>query len=136
MKSALLDPQVLQALLGLAAVVLSICGPAIAVYARIAATKTAAAAGVTLSEKQQAELERAARLAAGGIEEYVRNAQKHGLTLTSNEKLDQAAQLARGLAQDGLQAWADDHIKTAIEAHLPAMRAQLSVPPAAAAGQG
>jgi hypothetical protein len=85
--------------------------------------------GVNISAAQEQRILAIAHIAAQGVEEYTKQAAKNGLELKSNEKLDLAVKMARDLAVDGLKAYADDKIKTAIEAHLPAMRARLTVPP-------
>jgi hypothetical protein len=85
--------------------------------------------GWHITAEQEAQLLRLAPLAAQGVEEYARNAAKQGLTLAGNEKLDQAVRIARDMAKDGLKSYADDKVKAAVEAYLPAMRVKLGQTP-------
>jgi hypothetical protein len=134
----LADPNVLGPILTIFATVISLLAPLIAAFVIIAAKRVTKAAGITITEKQQVELERAATLAVSGVDEYLRNAAKNGLTMSSNEKLDLAARIARELAQDGLKAWSDQQVKTAVESKLPEQRAKLASirPPAFPAPPG
>jgi hypothetical protein len=81
--------------------------------------------GIITSAEQEARLLELAPLAAAGVEEYARGAAKRGLRLESNEKLDQAARMARSLAIDGLKGVAEEKLRLAIEASLPKVRAEL-----------
>jgi hypothetical protein len=85
--------------------------------------------GWHITAEQEAQLLRLAPLAAQGVEEYARNAAKHGLTMVPNEKLEQAVRIARDMARDGLRSYSDAKIKAAIEAYLPEMRAKLGQTP-------
>ncbi len=85
--------------------------------------------GVNVSAAQEKRLLEIAPIAVQGVEEYVRQAQRKGMALESNEKLDLAVKMARELAVDGLKTYTDDKLKTALEAHLPGMRARLSLLP-------
>lgn len=129
LKSLLANHELLEALLSLMATVLTVATPLIVLYVRKGALKAAEAAGITIDEKQQRQLDQAVSNAVMGVEEYVRRAPKTGFKLESNEKLDQAVKIARELAKDGLQAWTDEQIRLAAETKLPEMRARLSSAP-------
>lgn len=116
-------------LLALAAGLVAIFTPLLTVYVTIAARKVAAAAGVQLDAKQIDQLAKLAPLAVAGVEEYLRNAAKNGLKLTSNEKLEQAVIIMRDMALDGLKSFSDAQLKAAAEAQLPVLRAKLSASP-------
>ena len=90
---------------------------------------TCKARGAEANESHLRQIDTVAELAVHGVDEYVHNAAKSGLTLTSNEKLDQAVMIARTIALDDLKEFTDDQVKTVLEAKASVQRAKISSAP-------